>query len=65
VSSLTTRDDSAGSAGHAWWPRIDHANECHVWRCTCGHLIYQLFGAPVPDELIGHPQSHGQMRGEK
>jgi hypothetical protein len=51
-------------AGHAWWPCADPGNQRHVWTCTCGETVYQPFGAPVPDELISHPQEHGQMRGE-
>lgn len=51
--------------GHAWWPKIDEPNQRHIWNCTCGHSIVQPYGAPVPDELISHPQSFGQMRGEK
>lgn len=55
----------SGVRGHAWWPKIDNELQCHVWRCICDEIIYQAFGAPVPDELISHPQSFGQMRGEK
>lgn len=51
--------------GHAWWPRQDMANQVTVWRCTCGEIVYQPFEAPVPCELISHPQSHGQLRGER
>lgn len=51
--------------GHAWWPKIDHENRCHVWRCTCDEIVLQMFGAPVPDELISHPQSFGQLRGDR
>lgn len=58
--SLTER---AQVLGHAWWPHIDTANQRHVWQCTCSEIVYQLFGAPVPDELISHPQSYGQLRG--
>jgi hypothetical protein len=50
-------------AGHAWWPVTDPGNDRHVWTCTCGHTVYQPFGAAVPDELIAHPQEYGQLRG--
>lgn len=65
MDNVPIRNDSAGVRGHAWWPRIDNANETHVWQCTCNEIVYQPFGAPVPDELISHPQSFGQLRGEK
>ena len=48
---------------HAWWPHQDYANLVTIWRCTCREEVFQDFGAPVPDEIIGHPQSHGLMRG--
>ena len=51
--------------GHAWWPSIDQANQTHIWRCTCSEIVYQPFGTPVPDELISHPQSFGQLRGDR
>jgi hypothetical protein len=49
---------------HAWWPHQDMANEVTIWRCTCKEQVFQPFGAALPDDLIGHPQSFGQMRGE-
>ena len=50
---------------HVWdTPEWDLPNRCHVWRCSCDEIIYQAFGEPAPDELISHPQSFGQMRGE-
>lgn len=50
---------------HVWSvPKRDIANGCHIWTCSCGHPVYQLFDEPAPDELLGHPQSFGQMRGE-
>jgi hypothetical protein len=48
---------------HAWWPQADPEAEGHLWRCTCGHTVFQPFDSAVPDELISHPQSFGQMRG--
>jgi hypothetical protein len=40
---------------HAWWPKVDVANLCHVWRCTCKNaVVYQPFGADVPAELNAH-----------
>lgn len=57
-----SRNNSTGQ-GHAWRPVTDPPNERHVWMCTCGHEVVQAFGAAVPDELIGHPRDHGQMRG--
>jgi hypothetical protein len=55
---------NASAISHAWWPRQDMANQTTVWRCTCGEKVFQPFGEPVPCELISHPQSFGQMRGE-
>jgi hypothetical protein len=49
--------------GHAWWPENDYTTQTHIWRCTCGEVVYQPFEAPVPCEIIGHPQDHGQLRG--
>lgn len=60
-----SKDDPVKVFGHAWWPRVDNENQCHVWRCTCDEVVYQAFGSPVPDEILSHPQSFGQMRGER
>lgn len=48
---------------HAWWPHQDMASQTTIWRCTCGEQVFQPFETPVPDEIIGHPQSHGLLRG--
>jgi hypothetical protein len=50
---------------HAWWPVLDPASQGHVWTCTCGETVFQPELAAVPDELISHPQSFGQLRGER
>ena len=63
VPAMSTIPTPHDIQGHAWWPQTDTPNERHVWHCTCGHEVAQAFGAPVPDELISHPQDHGQMRG--
>lgn len=49
---------------HAWRVREDHENQGHVWTCTCEYAVVQPYGTSTPDELISHPQSYGQMRGE-
>lgn len=71
MSNIPTPSDDAeailaAAVRHAWrTPITDNANQCHIWRCTRGDaIVYQPFGAPVPCELISHPQEHGQMRGE-
>lgn len=54
-------DSEAALPVDAWWPRTDYPNQCHVWRCTCKkHVVYQPFGAPLPDELRSR-----QTRSEK
>lgn len=55
--------DQAEVRGHAWWPKTDNANQTHIWNCTCGEQVFQPFDTPVPDEIIGHPQSFGLLRG--
>lgn len=60
MSNLAPRSDIMG---HGWWPRLDPTGEQHIWTCTCRYVVVQAFGAPVPDELISHPQEHGQLRG--
>lgn len=50
---------------HAWWPVLDPPSQGHIWNCTCGEKVFQADGAPVPDELISHPQSFGQLRGDE
>lgn len=49
---------------HAWQLSRDVQGERFVWTCSCGHTVFQRFDTPVPDELISHPQRHGQLRGE-
>jgi hypothetical protein len=52
------------SIRHAWTLTRDLPNKRFVWACTCGHTVDQPFGTAVPDDLVSHPQEHGQMRGE-
>jgi hypothetical protein len=61
-------DDPAEQAEvlrHTWSLQADPASNGHLWSCACNYVIFQPGGAPAPDELIGHPQSFGQMRGDK
>lgn len=65
MSTIPIPDDRNEVASHAWWPQNDYVLQAHLWRCTCKELVVQPFGTPVPDELISHPQSFGQLRGER
>jgi hypothetical protein len=49
---------------HRWTLGRDEPGERFVWTCTCGVVVIQRFDTPAPDELISHPQSAGQLRGE-
>jgi hypothetical protein len=49
---------------HAWVLARDEQGQQFVWECRCGHIVYQRYGTPVPDELLTHPRDAGQERGE-
>lgn len=71
MSNIQTPSDDAeailaAAMRHSWNPPLkDPQSGGFLWTCTCDYPIFQPDGAPVPDELISHPQSFGQMRGER
>jgi hypothetical protein len=41
---------------HGWSVWQDSPNQRLLWQCACGVTVAQRFGAPVPRELLTHPQ---------
>lgn len=56
-----------GAVRHAWTLERDEQGQRFIWRCSCGDaVLVQPFDSPAPvDELVAHPRSFGQWRGER